>query len=110
MASNYELQGGGRRSGEQFPVEISLSPVPVGSDILILTAIRDVTERLERERRARANEVELEKLVNVNRFLFSLSHELRPPLNAISGFAATLLMDGLDGFGVAREIRGDAIL
>ncbi|WP_193173401.1 sensor histidine kinase [Nisaea nitritireducens] len=95
MASNYELQGV-RRSGEQFPVEISLSPVPVGSDILILSAIRDVTERLERERRARANEVELEKLVNVNRFLFSLSHELRTPLNAISGFAATLLM-GLSG-------------
>ncbi len=95
MASNFELQGV-RRSGEQFPVEISLSPVPVGSDILILSAIRDVTERLERERRARANEVELEKLVNVNRFLFSLSHELRTPLNAISGFAATLLM-GLSG-------------
>ncbi|MEP3116322.1 ATP-binding protein [Nisaea sp.] len=95
MASNYELQGV-RRSGEQFPVEISLSPVPVGSGILILSAIRDVTERLERERRARANEVELEKLVNVNRFLFSLSHELRTPLNAISGFAATLLM-GLSG-------------
>ena len=95
MASNYELQGV-RRSGEQFPLEISLSPVPVESGILILSAIRDVTERLERERRARANEVELEKLVNVNRFLFSLSHELRTPLNAISGFAATLLM-GLSG-------------
>lgn len=95
MASNLELQGV-RRSGEKFPVEISLSPVPVDDDILILSAIRDVTERLDRERRARANEVELEKLVNVNRFLFSLSHELRTPLNAISGFAATLLM-GLSG-------------
>lgn len=95
MASNFELQGV-RRSGEQFPVEISLSPVPVRGDIFILSAIRDVTERLERERRARANEVELEKLVNVNRFLFSLSHELRTPLNAIGGFAATLLM-GLSG-------------
>lgn len=95
MASNLELQGV-RRSGQQFPVEISLSPVPVAGDILILSAIRDVSARLDRERRARANEVELEKLVNLNRFLFSLSHELRTPLNAIAGFAATLLM-GLSG-------------
>jgi protein-histidine pros-kinase len=52
-----------------------------------------VTDRLERERKARVREVELEKLENMNRFLFSLSHELRTPLNAICGFTATLLME-----------------
>lgn len=95
MAANLELKGV-RRSGEQFPVEISLSPIPSSDGILISSAIRDVTDRLERERSARAREVELEKLENVNRFLFSLSHELRTPLNAICGFTGTLLM-GLAG-------------
>lgn len=92
MAANLELKGV-RRSGEQFPVEISLSPIPSSNGILISSAIRDVTDRLERERNARAREVELEKLANMNRFLFSLSHELRTPLNAICGFTTTLLME-----------------
>ncbi|WP_193184058.1 two-component system sensor histidine kinase NtrB [Nisaea sediminum] len=92
MAANLELKGV-RRSGEQFPVEISLSPIPSSNGILISSAIRDVTDRLERERKARAREVELEKLANMNRFLFSLSHELRTPLNAICGFTTALLME-----------------
>jgi PAS domain S-box-containing protein len=40
---------GQKRNGEQFPVEISLSPVTVGDDTLLSANIRDITERVRSE-------------------------------------------------------------
>ncbi|MGI9596003.1 MAG: PAS domain S-box protein [Acidimicrobiales bacterium] len=50
-----ELSLRGRRSdGTEFPVEVSLSPVDTGSQRCIIAAVRDVSKRLEAERRNRA--------------------------------------------------------
>jgi PAS domain S-box-containing protein len=86
-----------RQDGTEFPVEISLSPLPTEDGVMVISSIRDVTERKRVEQTLQEKNVELENALLVkDRFLASMSHELHTPLNAIIGFTGILLM-GLPG-------------
>jgi PAS domain S-box-containing protein len=79
-----------RRDGTEFPVEISLSPVPTQGADLVTAAIRDVTAR------KRAEEALRESDLLKTTLLRAASHEFRSPLTAITAAGEATAWPRLD--------------
>jgi PAS domain S-box-containing protein len=104
-----------RADGTQFPVEVSISNVELADGPATVAFVIDITERKRAEEELDRYSRDLERMVKARtdqlieanaalqratetriRFLSSMSHELRIPLNSVIGFSGVLLQ-GLPG-------------
>ena len=87
-----------KADGQPFDAEVSLNAVTIGNQPHLLGAIRDITDRKKAEEERSLLIDELEKSnTEMERFTYTISHELKTPLVTIAGFAGILQCDAEAG-------------
>lgn len=77
---------GYRKDGSELTLQVSLNPIPIGSQLLVFAMMTDLTEttRLQRESALQREELaHLSRVALLSELSGSLAHELNQPLTAI---------------------------
>jgi PAS domain S-box-containing protein len=106
------------KDGREFPIEVSTKPLAAEKGLVVTSAIRDITERKQVEQQISKLNKELEhralELEAANKeleaFSYSVSHDLRSPLQNIDSFSQILMEDysnrlNADGRDYVQRLR-----
>src|SRR5258706_8210935 len=107
------------KDGREFPIEVTTKPLTAEKGLVVTSAIRDITERkqveeqiskLNKELEHRATELETANK-ELESFSYSVSHDLRSPLQNIDSFSQILMEDYAnrldpEGLDYVQRLRG----
>jgi PAS domain S-box-containing protein len=80
-----------RRNGEEFPIEIGLTPVAAPHGMRVVAFAIDISSRLESEARLKRSLAELERAnESLSSFAYVASHDIQEPLRKIAAFGDIL--------------------
>ncbi|MBI4484696.1 MAG: PAS domain S-box protein [Acidobacteria bacterium] len=82
MGKDLDLVGL-RRDGTEVPVEVSLGPLEFSHERLVISVVRDVTERKQLEAQFR----QAQKMESVGQLAGGIAHDFNNPLTVINGTA-----------------------
>jgi PAS domain S-box-containing protein len=101
------LVRGVRKDGNEVPLEFTMSSIVLSGQRVLQGTVEDITERVQAEEERAALIARLEaQNAELERFTYTISHDLKSPLITIQGFLGLLLQDVASGN--VEQMRRDA--
>lgn len=86
--------------GEVIPCEVRLAPIPFSGRMLLRGSVTDISDKKQAEAERESFIKELEaRNAELERFAYTISHDLKNPLVTIKGFSGLLEQDVAEGNG-----------